>query len=54
MASTTCFRQVNEKHLQAQIAFMTWSPRMDLLAMASYQSQVSSLCHLCCHARNIC
>lgn len=40
MALTTSFRQVNEKHLQTQIIRIVWSPRMDLLALATCHAQV--------------
>ncbi|XP_006811614.1 anaphase-promoting complex subunit 4-like [Saccoglossus kowalevskii] len=34
------FRQLEEKHLSAEVVRMVWSPRMDLIALANVQGEV--------------
>ncbi len=41
MPSACSFRQVEEKHVATEVRFMVWSPRMDLLALANVQGEVS-------------
>ena len=36
------FRQVDEKHVSSEVVQMLWSPRMDLIAVANIQGEVST------------
>lgn len=35
------FRQVNERHVSAEVELMLWSPRLDLIALALAQGDVA-------------
>uniref|UniRef100_A0A2R5LB43 Anaphase-promoting complex subunit 4 n=1 Tax=Ornithodoros turicata TaxID=34597 RepID=A0A2R5LB43_9ACAR len=37
----TSFRQIEERHVPAEVAFMLWSPKLDLIALALVQGEVA-------------
>lgn len=41
MPETSSFRQVDEKHVSAEVECMAWSPKMDLIAVANVQGEVT-------------
>ena len=41
MPESKWFRQVDEKHVSSQAHLLCWSPKMDLLAVANVQGEVS-------------
>ena len=41
MPEACSFRQVEEKHVSSEVQLMAWSSRMDLLALANVQGEVS-------------
>ena len=40
MPDTGSFRQVDEKHVSAEVECLQWSPKMDLIAVANVQGEV--------------
>ena len=40
MPEPCSFRQVDEKHVAGDVAHMAWSPKMDLLAIATTHGEV--------------
>ena len=40
MPDVCSFRQVDEKHVSAEVDLMEWSPKMDLIAVANIQGEV--------------
>ena len=41
MPERSPFKQVDEKHVSAEVTCMQWSPKMDLIVVANIQAEVS-------------
>jgi len=41
MPEKSPFKQVDEKHVSAEVTCMRWSPKMDLIVVANVQAEVS-------------
>ena len=48
------FRQVDEKHVAIEVDTMCWSPKMDLIAIANVQGEVSYICEMDDKFSNLC
>ena len=43
MPAALSFRQVDEKHLLADVELMIWSPKMDLIAVSNILGEVGNI-----------
>ena len=41
MPEQGAFRQVDEKHVSAEVDLMVWSPKFDLVALSNVQGEVN-------------
>ena len=41
MPEPGAFRQVDEKHVSAEVDLMVWSPKFDLVALSNVQGEVT-------------